>query len=731
MKSNTYTRGDFPLKTINLVLGIHNHQPLGNFDWVVEEAYQKAYLPFLRTLKKYPAVKIAQHFTGTLLDWLTEQKPQFIRELRGMVQSGQVEMMGGAYYEAILSIIPDEDKAEQLALMNRATKRHFKTTPHGIWLAERVWEQHLAKPIAEAGLRYIVVDDTHFKYAGFADEELLGYYVTEEQGFKVDIFPISKKLRYEIPFGEVKDLIQYLRDLATEEGNRIVVYADDGEKFGIWPETFKHVYEDGWLDGFLKALSENSDWIKIVHFKDVLDTIPPLGRTYLPNASYAEMMHWALPVHHYGLYDEFERHLKDQGILETYGSFFKGGFWRNFLAKYPEANHMHKKMMRVSARGRALVQRSNHASTRRAARKAMNDVLAAQCNDPYWHGIFGGLYLPNLRYPIYRHLIKAESQFDRIEKNEGIRVQTVDFDCDGHREVIVESNVLSAYFKPDAGGALYELDFKPRSLNLLDIVSRKEEGYHEKLRKSVPVEHLVEGAVSIHDAVLSKEPDLDKALHYDSYRRGSLIEHFFESDVTLDSVAESRYRELGDFVGTPFRHHVRRDRKSVTIKFVRDGVVRSRERDQRIRLEKAITMTEDRGDLIINYRLRNLEQSPVDLLFGMECNVGLQAGDAPDRFYYAPDRHLEDARLRSMGELSNLSMIGLRDEWLGVDVRYRVDKPATFWRYPVETISLSEAGFERIFQSSVILPHWQIRLTTDWRVQVVQTIRIIGKKGKK
>jgi len=639
-------------------------------------------------------------------------------------------MMGGAYYEAILSVISDEDKSDQLELMNRAIKRHFKTRPEGIWLAERVWEQHLAKSIAEAGLRYIVVDDTHFKYAGFSEEELQGYYVTEEQGYQVGIFPISKMLRYSIPFGAVNDLIQHLRGLATEDGDRVVVYADDGEKFGGWPGTYMHVHENGWLEEFFGALTENNDWIRIVHFKEIIDRMPPVGRTYLPNASYAEMMHWALPAHHYGLYDEFEQRLKDQGILETYESFFKGGFWRNFLAKYPETNHMHKKMMRVSSRGRALYRSSSHPQTKRKVKKALDHVLAAQCNDPYWHGIFGGLYLPNLRYPIYQHLIRAETEFDRIEKKRGVRVQMTDFDCDGREEVIVESNILSAYFKPDSGAALYEFDFKPLSLNLLDIVSRREEGYHAKLKQDLPAKRMGDNASSIHDVVLSKEADLDKLLHYDTYRRGSLIDHFFGEDTTIESIVESRYKEAGDFVEAPYTYRLRNRGSSVKLLFARDGVVHSRSGERRIRVEKTITVESEKGELIVDYRLRNLESAPVNLWFGVEFNVGLQAGDAPDRYYYTNEGSVDDPRLRSMGEFLNVTTVGLKDEWLKADVQIIADCPTTFWRYPIETISLSEAGFERIFQSSVVMPHWKLKLEKEWRRRLVQTIHTFRKKGK-
>lgn len=700
------------MKTINLVLGIHNHQPIGNFDFVFQHAYRHAYQPFLDLLERYPRVKLAQHYSGILLEWLIRHQPGFIRQLKRLVASGQIEIMGGAYYEAILSIIPDEDKAAQLRKLSGTIKKHFGKRPTGMWLAERVWEQHLAKCIAEAGLQYTVVDDTHFKYAGFSEEELLGYYVTEEQGKSIAIFPISKRLRYTIPFQPVHQTIDYLKEIATEEGNQIAVFADDGEKFGVWPNTFDHVYARGWLEDFLHALSDNADWIRPVHFRDVLNTLPPLGLTYLPNASYAEMLHWALPSHHFGLYEEFEQLLQEQGVRDKYESFFKGGFWRNFLAKYPESNRMHKKMLHVSQRAQRL--RSNRGKGKHAAalKRVEGHLLASQCNDPYWHGIFGGVYLPVLRYPIYRNLIAAEKELDAIEKLKGTRVRTFDYDCDGHDEVVLESPTMNCYLKPDSGGSLVELDFKPASLNILDIVSRREEGYHANL-KNIDLPQADSGVTSIHEIVKAKEPGLDRHLVYDRYPRASLIDHFLAPGTTLEQVTRGTYSEVGDFIDRPY---VTKTGKNRTIQLSRHGTVLHGGNHHRVFLRKTLQLDFKRGLLAIDYLLRNEEQHPLPVLFGVEFNVGLQDGQSPDRYYYADEGIVEDVRLSSTGQLCNRSSIGLRDEWLGVDVRIETSRRAAIWRYPLEVVSLSEAGFERIFQSSVVMPVWSFTLEKEWRV---------------
>ncbi|MBN2462321.1 MAG: 4-alpha-glucanotransferase, partial [Dehalococcoidia bacterium] len=169
------------MKKIHLGLAIHNHQPLGNFPWVFEQAYQQAYLPMVEALETHPAVRLSLHYSGCLIDWLEQNRPEFLDRLAGLVSRNQVEIIGGAYYEPILPAIPDADKLGQIAKMAAFVKQRFGANPTGLWLAERVWEPHLAKVLAEAGVDWTLVDDNAFKSLGLEDKDLFGYYLTEEQ----------------------------------------------------------------------------------------------------------------------------------------------------------------------------------------------------------------------------------------------------------------------------------------------------------------------------------------------------------------------------------------------------------------------------------------------------------------------------------------------------------------------------------------------------------------------
>lgn len=719
------------MKKIKFAIGIHNHQPIGNFDFVFEDAYHKAYIPFLDVLERHPKIKIALHYTGVLFEWLLNRDQSFGPRLKKLVTSGQLEMMSGGYYEPILVNIPDEDKLGQIEKLNKFVKHHIGYEPIGLWLAERIWEPQLPKPLALSGTKYLVIDDSHFKTAGLEEEELFGYYLTEETGHVIKIFPISERLRYTIPFQAPEVTIDYLRSIATEACDRLIVFADDGEKFGIWPGTHAHCYQNHWLEKFFSLLEANLDWIEIVHFSEAIEKLLPLGSVYLPTASYREMMEWALPAKAIERYEDFEHQLKHHGLFDNYKVFVRGGFWRNFLAKYPESNNLHKKSLWVSKKIQAL--KTNKKYDPELIEKAQDFLWAGQTNCPYWHGVFGGLYLNNLRYAVYSQMIQAETVIDQIVKPNAIYqagwidFTTADFDADGQDEAIVETKVLNLYFSPHLGGALFELDYKPRHVNLLDTMTRRKEAYHNKLlalKNNQPAAPQNDSIASIHDMVVSKEPGLENKLFYDKYRRSSLIDHFFGPATKLDDVLKCDYDEVGDFIPARYSFETESADGGLTIRFHRDGLVRCNDQNRRIHLAKAIKFSPKHSSLEISYEMKNLESTPIELWFGPEFNFALLAGNAPDRYYHF-DREINASRhLASVGAVDAVQRMGLKDEWMRIDVQLQFSVPATVWRFPVETISQSEGGFERVYQSSVVIPNWKIRLkpAERWYVKIKQII---------
>ena len=393
--------------TAHLCLALHNHQPIGNFDGVFEQAYQDSYLPFLNVFEPYEALQISLHTSGPLMLWLAENHPEYITRLRYLVDAGRVEIIGGPQYEPILTMLPRRDRVGQIRAYTRWLTDAFETPIAGMWTPERVWEPQLVADVVAANIAYTVLDDFHFRAAGLTDDQLTGYFITEEDGQVLRVFPGSERLRYTIPFAPVEETIAYCREVAERSPGAVLVFGDDGEKFGSWPDTQEHVYQRGWLRTFFDALTDNQSWLKTSTLANAIRSTPPRGKIYLPDCSYREMTEWSLPVPQQEVYDSLTHSLATDSRWQDLQRFVRGGFWRNFKVKYAEANEMYARMMDVSGRLSAAAEERLPADVLDRAR---DHLYRGQCNCPYWHGAFGGIYLPHLRNAIYSHLIAADTE---------------------------------------------------------------------------------------------------------------------------------------------------------------------------------------------------------------------------------------------------------------------------------------------------------------------------------
>ncbi len=709
------------MSQIRLVLAIHNHQPIGNFESVCEQSFRDSYGPFLDVLEDYPELPISLHTSGSLLEWLAVAHPEYIDRVRMFVERGQVEILGGPFYEPILSSIPRRDRVGQIVAYSRYLKQMFGADVRGMWVPERVWEQAFASDIARAGIEYTILDDYHFRGAGLSSDQLWSYYLTEDEGRLLKVFPGSERLRYTIPFEDPQATIDYLRELAYKHPNSVCTFGDDGEKFGTWPNTKKHVYEDGWLRRFFDALRANGDWLKVATLSEAVDQVAPAGEIYIPDCSYREMNEWALPTGRQIELKSLQIKKKDDPDWTAIRSFIHGGYWRNFRVKYPEAHEMYARMLGISERLESLTKNGSITNDEaEPLNQARTELYRAQCNCSYWHGAFGGLYLPHLRNAVYRHLIAADTLLEQATGRSGswLEITADDFDRDARKEVRLASDRFAAWLAPARGGHLYELDVRSARHNLLATLNRRPEPYHEVVLKAGQQrdngEHHGDGVASIHDMVHFKQPDLDKKIAYDNWPRKSLIDHFLQPGLSLEEFLQNR-GDVGDFVHGVYEATLRRSDNRVEAVLARQGNVGP----YSVKLSKTVALgAENPGRLEVVYRLENLPLD-VPIHFAVEFNfAGLPAG-APDRYYYDANRQ-QLGQLETIQSLPESQTIGLMDEWLGIDASLDLSQPAEIWTFPIQTISQSEGGFELVHQSSAVVPHWQFTADPSgrWGVRI-------------
>jgi len=631
-----------------------------------------------------------------------------------------VELVGGGFYEPILVSIPPEDQREQITRLAAYLEEHFGRLPTGAWLAERVWEPQLPSTLAAANVAYTLVDDIHFLSAGFEPEELFGAYIAEDRGQSVWLYPGQKKLRYLIPFGKVEEVITYLREAASLHPGGVAAMGDDMEKFGVWPGTNEHCYKNGWLADFFAALEENSDWLKISTPGEYLATHAPLGRADLPTASYTEMMEWVLPTR---VRQRYHAVLKEFTARPEVLAFLRGGSWRGFFRKYPESNLLHKKMLRVSARIAAAPSRPVGTKASQDLLKARDLLLRAQCNDAFWHGIFGGIYAPHLRTDPWRNLIRAEALADLHTPGALMaRVELLDYDADGSGELLFTTPEYQALLKPTDGGTIAAFDFRPAAATLVNSILRRPESYHATLREAAGKPATGEVA-SIHEQTRVKEPGLERFLRYDHWPRHAFRVLLFDPSRTHSDYETLELREDPGFAGGAFvlnssdPHGAELHRAdSLALHGKKEASAVKLSLIKQFSFSPAPHGCEVGCEIILRFN----EPPTKPIAVGIESIVNLLAPAEPDRFFETPTGR---ANLRFSGSLPG-PILRMEDGWQRVRVALHAPLVEEFWIAPIETVSESEEGFERVYQGSQILAIWRPNFTTqkNWSARIVWRI---------
>ncbi|SMO48870.1 alpha-amylase [Balnearium lithotrophicum] len=619
-----------------LVFGIHNHQPVDNFKSIVEEAVTKSYRPFIERVYPFKSFKFSVHFSGWLLEYISKNHGDLIELLQSMVKEGRVEFFTGGYYEPILVSIPSRWRKYQIEKLNGLLGELFEVVPKGLWLTERVWDDSVICDIVECGVDYVVVDDYHFICSGFDRKQLGGYFLTESEGRILKVFPIDRELRYLIPFKPVERAVEYLK---SNWGTRVLF--DDGEKFGVWPGTYNWVYKSGWLESFLGKV-ENGE-IETFLFSEVVSSEKPLGIAYLPTTSYYEMGEWALPPKRFKELKEAEEILKRSGIEGYVEKFLRGSIWKNFFVKYPESNYMHKRMLNLSFE--------------EGSEEFKENLSKSQCNDVFWHGIFGGIYLPNLRDNFWRFLLSAQREVNRI------RTYLEDLNLDGYEEGVLSSGEIFAVVSPKDGGALFELSLLNEEFNYQNVISRHREGYHYLLERRT--EEKSEGILTIHERIPNLTEEERRRLSFDWHLRGSFISHF-TTHLSFEEFKRETFREVSDFVNQPFETVLS---DGGIILFRRGGVYLGRKFSSELRKTYKLKGRK----LLFSERFKT--EYPEEIFHILEFN-----------FHFLNPEGFELQKVENSLEIL--------DKGLSKRVLISASLPFEILHYPVETVSQSEKGVD-------------------------------------
>ncbi|MGQ9842588.1 MAG: alpha-amylase/4-alpha-glucanotransferase domain-containing protein [Spirochaetota bacterium] len=682
----------------NFIFCLHNHQPVGNFDHVFEWAYKDCYRKTLDLLYQYPEFKFAIHNTGSLLEWIEQHDPSYCDMLAHMVQRGQVEIIGGGFYEPIFSIISEDDIHGHISLMQSFCKKRFNVEPTGFWTAERVWDPDIPQLVYDFKLQYTLLDDIHFRYAGIPESGLYGYYITERLLKPLRVFPIDKFLRYSIPFKLPHETVDYFKRQCDKYGNCAFVYGDDGEKFGVWPQTYQWVFEEKWLQNFIEAILKEK-FIKLIHPKDYINEHPPIGRVYLTQGSYYEMSEWALPAESAGKLIMIHNEIKSAGREAEFYPFLKGGVWNNFLNKYPESNAINKRTLYLS---REIT--NVEMKTGKDLSQVKTELYKAQCNCAYWHGLFGGIYLAHLRSALYEHILASEELMCKAKKLHGVEIVTGDFRNEGSEQIFMRNKLCSIIVNPAFGASISEFSNRSIKVNAFDVIARRKEAYHQLLSQLNEEDLNNHTVKSIHDMVTVKEKGLKRYLVYDSSRRYSCKELLF----TAMPSAEALMFNTIDYIDCSHYPY--------TYAIHNHSIISDSLRDSLPAISKTISIHDTDPTIALHYTI-----SSFNGVLGIECNVNMLAPHAKECHYIVEGMSAEESYLDSIGMINNITRYAIVDNNRNATFSVQASRPATLLRYPLYTVSQSDSGFEKNFQGSCVVLCFEV--TNDLEFDLTLTLQ--------
>jgi hypothetical protein len=314
-------------------------------------------------------------------------------------------------------------------------------------------------------------------------------------------------------------------------------------------------------------------------------------------------------------------------------------------------------------------------------KKYLDALYRLQTNDVFWHGVFGGIYLPNLRDNAYRYLSVCED----IRYKDKEKILVYDNDLNGYDEIKCVKKDFVAIFDSHYGGQMSELLLRDKKFNFQNVITRREEAYHKEVKElakedKTKKDKKSDEIESIHNLSVEVSDEVVDALHYDWYIKNSFIDHISNESYTLENFKKCSFWEYGDFANQPFEYEVK-DEKLI---FKREGGIYF-DKKYNSSLSKAYKIRDDGFDFSINFK----SESKESYVYALEFNL---------HFAELENVKFEDICLVSEFEKEDLKEFYLQDSYTSKKLIFTLDKPFKLLSTPLCTVSKSEKGYDLMVQ---------------------------------
>ena len=371
-------------KRLYFAVVLHMHQPRYNLTGPVyesgtaREVFGQTLHPYTcpaDILRKYENARVTLNFTGSLIEQLNELlNVGFDPRLEGLwdrymeaEKLGRASFTGCGYFHPIFPLIPEEDRREHIEKHLRLFEETFGAKPTGFWPPELAFGMKIIPDLADAGLKWAVVDGPHVLNAnremGRYDLMYRPHYA-EYDGKRIIVIPRDRDISNAQQSGynpvwlknEIEQRIQ-----PHNEGDFLLTVATDGENG--W---FRHSGENagfwGWFfEPLLYLLEKDPDFkfIELTTIDDYLEEHPPQDTIVVEDGS------WNVPE------------TSDDGrFLKWTGGEERQRTWTHIL----ETSRI---LQEVAAK---IKTDGNDAGAKEAVQQALEWLLLAESSDNFWWG---------------------------------------------------------------------------------------------------------------------------------------------------------------------------------------------------------------------------------------------------------------------------------------------------------------------------------------------------------
>ncbi|MCS7063293.1 MAG: DUF1926 domain-containing protein [Methylacidiphilales bacterium] len=667
------------MNTVTLFWVIHFYQPTGNFDHVVDDYIRNICGPFVATIEGLPSLRLTLHFDGSLLERITRCFPDLAMRLRCLCEQGQVELMGGGYFEPIFGMFRDEDGVRQLEKMSSLIYEHYKQRVRGAWLAESHWEPRYPSLLRRAGIRYTVLEDSLFLKAGCRSADLYEVYRTEYLGQELVVVPYLRSwLRLDLrqSLSEAKNL---LMQASHRPYPQVMAMVQRGEHYfgGGVPRSIAAGREV--LEEWVSFLESEKQWVHTRTVGEYVDEPRRLWTIYLPEGCAHDVQKRTLLTESLVEYERSVAELSRRFDRDRFLNFMHVGTWNGFLRKYPEVNRMHKRLLYLSDE----LSKEGHIEGRDQLTEC---ILKAQCHTAFWHGDLDGCYANYFRNHVYEQILNVEKALWK-ERGEVPRLDRIDLDADGIEELRFHGGDVQMIVRPAYGGSVSELSELGLAYNVTNTFRRRKEAYH-----------FSKGGVDV-DVV------------EDWYERHLFQDHFVPLDTSLDDLERCRFIEYGDFIDQPFEiKEIAYGPDHCDVELVREGGIYSFGRCQKLSCQKHYRM--DRSGIIrLMYQLENRSPILLDCLWVIEANYSfLDGNDFQRSIHVCGNSHCSGERL----DYDGVSDWNMSDKVKGLLWSWRVQTPIRLMQVPIYTTCGAEERIQS-YQGSALFMQQRLCLAAGDR----------------